>query len=205
MRLASGVIVTQNPQSTLEELQAARTDELLSVIDTEGKEFLIEHATEAIAKAYLTSDEQNYIILIAPRFSAVSQNRLLKIIEEPPRNKHFILITESKSSILPTIKSRLPIHVRHDTKVEEAFALDLNDLNLAKVYEFVQQNSRLSSVECKQMIEKISIEAIKSGRYHLDEGTLKLVSDGIQALEMGSPTSFVLNTVLLKLLAKKKR
>jgi len=46
---------------------------------------------------------------------------------------------------------------------------------------------------------------MKSGKYHLDESTLKLFSDTIKALDMGSPTSFILNTVLLKLLAKKRR
>jgi len=135
----------------------------------------------------------------------VAQNRLLKVIEEPPRNKHFILITESKSSILPTIKSRLPINVLHDGKEEEIFTLDIDNLNLAKVYAFTQEHDRLSSVECKQLVEKISTQAIRSGRYNLDEATLKIFSDAILALEVGSPTSFILNTVLLKLLAKKRR
>ena len=130
---------------------------------------------------------------------------MLKVIEEPPRNKHFILITESKSSILPTIKSRLPINVLHDGKEEEIFTLDIDNLNLAKVYAFIQEHNRLSSVECKQLVEKISTKAIRSGRYNLDEATLKIFSDAILALEVGSPTSFILNTVLLKLLAKKRR
>jgi len=34
---------------------------------------------------------------------------------------------------------------------------------------------------------------------------LKLFSDSIKALEVGSPTSFILNGLLLKLLARKKR
>ncbi|MCH9741317.1 MAG: DNA polymerase III subunit delta' [Epsilonproteobacteria bacterium] len=205
MRLASGVIVTGKPQEVLASLQELRTNELFTIIDSESKDFLVEHATGAIAKAYVASDVQDYIILIAPRFSVVAQNRLLKIIEEPPRNKHFILITESKSSILPTIKSRLPITVLHDAERSEDFELDVANLNLAKVYEFIQNNNRITAVECKRLVEKISTAAMKSGKYNLDESTLKVFSDAIQALEVGSPTSFILNTVLLKLLAKKKR
>jgi DNA polymerase-3 subunit delta' len=204
MRLESGIIVTNEPQKTLESLLSLKTDELFTIIETQGKEFLIEHATKAIEKAFVATDVNNYIILIAPRFSDISQNRLLKIIEEPPKNKYFILITESKSSILPTIKSRLPITVLHDNKNREIFKLDIDNLNLAKVYKFVQENNRLSSIECRVLVEEIAKIAIKSERYNLDESLLRVFSNSIRALEVGSPTSFILNTVLIKLLAKKR-
>ncbi|NEW61193.1 DNA polymerase III subunit delta' [Sulfurovum sp. bin170] len=210
MRLASGVIITGKPDEVLASLEQLRRDEIFTIIKSEDekgnpKEFLVVHAKETIAKAYIASDKLNYIILIAPSFSDVVQNRLLKILEEPPKNKAFIIITESKSAILDTVKSRMPITVLHDSKSEEIFTLDIENLNLAKVYESVQENSRLSSVECKKMVEKISLLAMKSGKYRLDEATLKVFSDSIKALDMGSPTSFILNTVLLKLLARKRR
>jgi DNA polymerase-3 subunit delta' len=204
MRLESGIIVTNEPQKTLESLLSLKTDEVFTIIETQAKEFLIEHATKAIEKAFVATDVNNYIILIAPRFSDISQNRLLKIIEEPPKNKYFILITESKSSILPTIKSRLPITVLHDNKNREIFKLDIDNLNLAKVYKFVQENNRLSSIECRVLVEEIAKIAIKSERYNLDESLLRVFSNSIRALEVGSPTSFILNTVLIKLLAKKR-
>jgi len=205
MTLASGIIVTQQPQEVLQTLISLKTNELFTIIDTEQKEFLVADADYAIAKAYVASEVANFIILIAPRFSAVAQNRLLKILEEPPKNKHFILITESKSSLLPTIKSRLPIQVLSDGLEEEAFELEMSSLNLARVYEFTQKQKRLSAVACKGIIERIALEAMRSGKYNLDESTLKVFSDSIKALEVGSPTSFILNTVLLKLLAKKRR
>jgi len=204
MRLESGVIVTNEPQKTLELLISLKTNEIFTIIDTDNKEFLIEHATLAIEKAFVATDVDNYIILIAPRFSDISQNRLLKIIEEPPNNKHFILITESKSSILATIKSRLPITILHDNKNEEILQLDIDNLNLAKVYKFVQEHSRISSVECRVLVEQIAKKAIKSGRYNLNEVLLKVFADSIKALEVGSPTTFILNTILLKLLANIK-
>lgn len=210
MYLASGIIITHQPDSVMVELEQLRSTELFTLIksqDEKGtpKEFLVEHAQEAIAKAYIASEGLNYIILIAPRFSAVAQNRLLKILEEPPKNKAFILITESKSALLDTIQSRLPVRVLSDAEEAKPFSLDMVNLNLAKVYEFVQEHQRISALECKDMVEKISLNAMKSQKYMLDESTLKVFSDSIKALEVGSPTSFILNTLLLKLLAKKKR
>lgn len=208
--LNSGVIITKKPDEVLASLEALRTNEVFTIIKNEDekgvtKEFLVENAKKTIAKAYVASDELNYIILIAPSFSDIVQNRLLKILEEPPKNKAFIIITKSKSAILDTIKSRMPITVLHEASSDEVFSLDIENLNLAKVYEFVQENKRVSSVECQKIVEKISTIAMKSGKYNLDETTLKLFSDSVKALDMGSPTSFILNTVLLKLLARKKR
>jgi len=209
MRLASGVIITHQAENVLCKLEALRTTEIFTIIRSQDnkeqpKEFLVEHAQEAIAKAYIASEGLNYIILMAPRFSEIAQNRLLKLLEEPPKNKAFILITESKSALLNTIQSRLPVTVLNDAIKEEEFALDIANLNLAKVYEFVQKNSRVSTVECKVLVEQISLLAMKSEKYNLDKETLKLFSDSIKALEVGSPTTFILNTILLKLLAKKR-
>ena len=210
IRLSSGVIISKKINDVLISLEALRTNELFTVIKNEDekgnlKEFLVQQAKETVAKAYVASDELNYIILISPSFSDVVQNRLLKILEEPPKNKIFIIITESKSAILDTIKSRMPITVLQENKSEDTFDLDIENLNLEKVYKFVQENRRISSVECQKLVETISTLAMKSGRYNLDEATLKIFSNSIKALDMGSPTSFILNTVLLKLLVKKKR
>jgi len=210
MTLASGIIITYQAQAILDELKAQRTTESFTIIKSEDdkgkpKEFLVEHAQKAIEKAYVASENLNYIILVAPKFSDIAQNRLLKVIEEPPKNKAFIIITESKSALLDTIQSRLPVTVLHDSSSEEELNLDLENLNLARVYELAQKHSRISAVECKVLVEKISLGAMKSQKYNLDESTLKLFSDCIKALDMGSPTAFVLNSLLLKLLACKKR
>ena len=210
LSLSSGVIITKQPDEVLERLQQLRTHEIFTIIKNEDekgitKEFLVDNAKQTIAKAYVASDVLNYIILISPSFSEIVQNRLLKILEEPPKNKAFIIITESKSAILDTIKSRMPITILQEDKLEDNLNLDIDNLNLAKVYEFVQKNSRISAKECQKIVESIATATMKSGRYNLDETTLKVFSDSIKALDMGSPTSFILNTVLLKLLARKRR
>ena len=210
MALASGIIITHQPDEVLSNLEAQRGEERFTVIRSEDekgnpKEFLVEHAQLAITKAYVASENLNYIILIAPKFSEIAQNRLLKILEEPPPNKAFILITQSKSALLDTIQSRMPVTVLNDALSEESFSLDVANLNLAKVYEFVQEHSRISASECRVVVEQIAVAAMKSEKYNLDEETLNLFSNAIKALDVGSPTTFVLTTLLLKLLSKKRR
>jgi DNA polymerase-3 subunit delta' len=83
--------------------------------------------------------------------------------------------------------------------------LDLDNLNIRSVYEFVQANMRISDVKAKKFIQSLLKEAIRSGEYSLDETTLDLFRDAVKVVGMGSPPSFVLTAVLLKLLARKKR
>ncbi len=52
------------------------------------------------------SDKQIFIICNAGRMREEAQNALLKIIEEPPETVAVFLLTESRSSLLPTVLSR---------------------------------------------------------------------------------------------------
>jgi DNA polymerase-3 subunit delta' len=158
-----------------------------------------------IEKAYMASEETTVIILAAKVFSPIVQSKLLKIIEEPPKNKEFILITHSKSTILDTIKSRLPIVILSEKRQEEDLGLDVKQLSLATVYEFIQTHKRTNAKDMRGIIERIAKGAMTSQSFDLDEKTLSLFSNTYVALDMGSPPQFVLNALLLKLLARKKR
>jgi DNA polymerase-3 subunit delta' len=204
MRLVSQVIISSNIDDMVIQLEALQQNERFVKIIKEDN-FLVEDAKLAIEKAYIASDETTVIILAAKTFSPVVQNKLLKVIEEPPPKKEFILITPSKAMILDTIRSRLPITVSSSHTEEEALGLDVAQLSLASVYEFVQTHKRTDAKVMKTLVERISKEAIYSQAYSLDEKTLDLFSNAFIALDVGSPPPFVLNTLLLKLLARKKR
>ena len=73
------------------------------------EDFKIEHAKAVVAEAYISESQTKYIILGSTNFNHVSQNSLLKVFEEPPRNIEFIIISPSKSNLLPTVRSRFPI------------------------------------------------------------------------------------------------
>ena len=49
------------------------------------------------------------VILAADRLNRTTANKLLKILEEPPEDVHFILTTDRLSAMLPTIVSRASI------------------------------------------------------------------------------------------------
>ena len=200
----SQVIITKDFNRAIELLHdVAPDDALFELFIKEDGNFLVSDANEVIQKAYLTSQNQVFLCLASQNFSDVVQNRLLKIIEEPPKNKIFILITPSKATILPTIKSRLPITTLKYEIQEIDIDLNLKTLTLKDVYNFIQQNRRLKPNEATIILEKIVKDAIKSKAYNFDEQTLNLFSKLRVALDMGSPADFILTTLLLKLLAKK--
>jgi DNA polymerase-3 subunit delta' len=211
LTLNSQVIITEHIDETVLKLEALASDERFVKIikrksnDDKNDSFLVDDAKLAIEKAYMASEERTIIILAAKTFSPVVQNKLLKVIEEPPKNKEFIIISPSKSIILDTIKSRLPVIVLSEAKEEEPLGLDLKQLSLVMVYEFIQVHKRTDAKVMKHLVERISKEAIRSKSYDLDENTLILFSNAFIALDVGSPPQFVLNTLLLKLLARKKR
>lgn len=208
MTLNSQVLISSDIAGTIEKLRSLRTDErFVEIIKLDPKDdtFKVEDAKLAIEKAYMASEETTVIILAAKTFSPIVQNKLLKVIEEPPPKKEFILITPSKATILATIRSRLPIKVLSEEILEDELGLDVAQLNLAGVYHFVQEHKRTDAKRMKRIIERISKEAMHSGKYDLDEKTLQLFSNAFIALDVGSPPQFVLNALLLKLLAKKRR
>jgi len=205
MKLTSQVIVTSKIEDTIALLEEKRKNERIIKVLEGDKAFGVDDAKEVIAKAYMASEETTVIILSAKVFSPVVQNKLLKIIEEPPKNKEFILITQSKSTILDTIRSRLRITILSETREEEPLGFELSTLSLASVYAFAQLHKRTNAKEVSVIVERIAKEAMVSGEYNLDEKTLTLFSECFVALDMGSPPQFVLNTLLLKLLARKKR
>ncbi len=204
MRLISQVIITGDIEGTVAKLESSKTTERFVKIIKEDT-FLVEDAKLAIEKAYMASEETTVIILAAKIFSPIVQNKLLKVIEEPPSKKEFIILTQSKATILDTIRSRLPISVLSEEREEEVLGLELGQLSLATVYEFIQIHKRTDTKAMKLLVERIGKEAMRSGSYDLDEKTLTLFSQAFIALDVGSPPQFVLNTLLLKLLARKKR
>ncbi len=205
MRLQSQIIITAHFEDTLVKLrQLALQGERLIPIFREGN-FLVEDVRQAIEKAYLASQEKTIIVLAADQFSEVVQNRLLKIIEEPPPNKEFILLFASKAIILPTIRSRLPVTVIDELSSVSELALDMQKLDIRLVYDFVQEHARISAPKAKGLLEQIGATAIMSRYYEMDERTLDMMRDAVKVLDRGSPPAFVLTAVLLKLLARKKR
>ncbi|HLP72529.1 MAG TPA: hypothetical protein VK155_06475 [Bacteroidales bacterium] len=83
----------------------------LASLETENLQGMIYtfEAAEIIRKLNLKSFESDYkimIIWLPEKMQAVTSNKLLKLIEEPPDKTIFILVSEEPGRIIPTILSR---------------------------------------------------------------------------------------------------
>lgn len=71
---------------------------------------LTEDINSLIEESFLKpieSDKKVFVIANAETMNASAQNKLLKTLEEPPKNVHIVLGATSEFALLPTIKSRV--------------------------------------------------------------------------------------------------
>ncbi|MBT7117132.1 MAG: DNA polymerase III subunit delta' [Campylobacteraceae bacterium] len=166
--------------------------------------FKIEQAKKVIKEAYIASSESKYIILCGNKFELEAQNKLLKILEEPPKNIIFIIITTSKSNLLPTIISRLPHKYIKSLNKKEYSNHNIFKKDLKDIYLFLKENQRISKNDAKDIIQSILYES-KSLNIKLEESELLLFSKSIKLLELNSKPINILTTVLLTILNIKNR
>ena len=102
-------------------------------------DFLLENAKEVIAEAYIAEKDEKILVIEAKSFRTEAQNALLKIIEEPPRNIKFIIVTQSKNLLLPTIRSRMLIENNLTKKPKMSVELNLKSLSLKELTSFIDQ------------------------------------------------------------------
>jgi DNA polymerase-3 subunit delta' len=92
--------------------------------NSQGK-ITAEECNDIIRKLSLKSFESEYKILIMwmPEMLGTEGNKLLKLIEEPPPNTLFLLVTENEAQVLQTIVSRcqlIKIPALETSAIEEA-------------------------------------------------------------------------------------
>ncbi len=201
----SSILVVNDIETTLNELLPKYPLHSTRVIKNEEKEeFLIAQATLAIKEAYIASKEKKYIFLCGSVFRKEAQNSLLKILEEPPRNVVFILITSSKTSLLPTIYSRLPYKNLKKYVLKQESILNLLKLDLKDIYNFLKENQKISKQEAKDLVESILLKA-NSQKIKFSAKELELFSKSIKLLELNSRPINVLTTLLLSILNHKNK
>ncbi|WP_456452063.1 DNA polymerase III subunit delta' [Hydrogenimonas sp.] len=198
----SRIVLTDRFDETVEAFRNLWPDTLFFRVHAD--DFLVEHAKEAVERAVLTSDREKVVVLSANFFTPIAQNKLLKILEEPPPNTHFLLLTPSKSGLLPTIRSRLPVENRLEAQVEEESGVDLAHFDLAQLFKTLQENRRIDAKKAIRLVESLAKEAMRSGRFTMDEELLAAFEQSVRLLDMGSPPNFVLTRLGVKLLEKRR-
>lgn len=201
----SSILIVNDIETTVNELISKYPLHSTRIIKNEEKEeFLTAQAVQAIKEAYIASNETKYIFLCGSTFRKEAQNSLLKVLEEPPRNVVFIIITNSKTSLLPTIYSRLPYKYLKTSILKDESTLNLNKLDLKDIYNFLKENQKISKNEAKQIVESILLK-VNSQKIKLSAKELDFFSKSIKLLELNSRPINILTTLLLSLANQKNK
>ncbi|BDQ28458.1 DNA polymerase III subunit delta' [Helicobacter ailurogastricus] len=189
----------QNHKEFLEVHFKAQNTPFLAELVCED-ELKIEHAHEIKRRCVLKFSGQKAFIIAASNFNLFAQNALLKILEEPPKNTFFILITKHPSALLLTIRSRLP-HTNKRTKTPlPPFGLDLRTCDLRALYQFLQNaDKQFNQEEVKTQIAAL-LEATKQAGIHLSPATLTQFDNAIHANALYLRPSYNLLPLLLSVL-----
>ena len=159
--------------------------EIVSVKE-DKKTITVDQIRELKNTVYLsshTADCRVFVIEKADTMNPNASNSLLKVLEEPPAKTYFILLTESKSSLLETIQSRCTLLSLFVPDKEEALkyiksssnfdekdilkALDLNKNNIGKALEFLNGAKLSKGITAAERYfslieENIILEALKT-------------------------------------------
>jgi len=159
--------------------------------------FKIEHAKLVTAEAYISESQTKYIIIAASEFTDVAQNSLLKLLEEPPTNIEFIIVSPTKSNLLPTVRSRLPIiQTELDHKILD-LDIRLSRLDYKEVFAFLKKYARVSKMEAKSLVEALFHRATVIDQLILTPAQLENFDKAYRLLDLNSRPQSVLAMLLM--------
>jgi DNA polymerase III subunit delta' len=200
--LRSHILICKNMQKAydfLEEQYAQQYRKLFLRDD-----FLLEDAKSVAKEAYIAEKETKLLILGAKTYNIYAQNSLLKMLEEPPRNIIFILVCETKNVFLPTIRSRLLSRQLDFNEEKVAINLDLSKLDLKHIYDFVQENSKVTKNELKSLMQAIVSDALVKYGINFTTKEMEHFEKLFQLCELNARANSVLVSLLLTIYLKKK-
>lgn len=176
-----------------EELKPFRVVKFLAVDES----FKIEHAKAVLAESYISESQTKYIIIGASDLTDVAQNSLLKLLEEPPRNIEFILISPTKSNLLPTVRSRLPILKVSNEHERVELELNLSRVDYKELFSFLKEHSRVKKEEAKALVEALFYRATVVDMLILTPKQLENFDKAYRLLALNSRPQSVLAMLLM--------
>lgn len=159
--------------------------------------FKIEHAKAVLAEAYVSESQTKYIIIASNDITDIAQNSLLKLLEEPPKNIEFIIITPTKSNLLPTVRSRLPILKSSNSHKRVSFDLNLSNLDYKEVFAFLKEHSRVKKEDAQDLVEALFYRATVTDMLILSEKQLESFDKAYRLLTLNSRPQSVLAMLLM--------
>jgi DNA polymerase III subunit delta' len=156
----------------------------LQFIGAENKQGNItaQECNDIIRKLNLKSFESEYKILVLwmPEYLGNEGNKLLKLIEEPPANTLFILVSENESLVLQTILSRTQL-----VRVPALENYEISQALTTRAKVSPEQASRVSAVA-----EGNYREALQMSQ-HAEEDWISLVREWLNAIMKNGPIAQV--------------
>ena len=171
---------------------------------------MLENAKEVIAEAYIAEKDEKILVIHANSFRTEAQNALLKIIEEPPRNIKFIIATQSKNLLLPTIRSRMLIENNLTKKPKITLDLNLKTLSLKALTSFIDQKiaeeqaQKFGKNELKELVGIIVTKAVDAG-YKFSGDEMDYFFSLIKLADLNAKSHAVLTPLLLAIFQKGRR
>ena len=159
--------------------------------------FKIEHAKAVLAESYISELQTKYIILGASDLTDVAQNSLLKLLEEPPKNIEFIIISPTKSNLLPTVRSRLPILKVSSSHQKVAIELNLARLDYKEVFAFLKEHARVKKEDAKDLVQALFFRATVTDMLILTPLQLENFDKAYRLLTLNSRPQSVLAMILM--------
>lgn len=155
------------------------------IFETDGikgksKNFTVDAVREIRDDAFVIpneSDKKIYILKNGHNMNEQAQNAILKILEEPPSYVYFIIVTESKSTMLETVLSRVQVYsLLSDEGViteKEAVAvknlvgaiLNINELALMEQTAVFQKNNQFAKSVLLLMTEVFRDALVKKNGF----------------------------------------
>jgi DNA polymerase-3 subunit delta' len=191
------IIISDDIEAEVERLENELKPSRVVKFVVTDESFKIEHAKAVLAESYVSESQTKYIILGAIDLTDIAQNSLLKLLEEPPHNIEFIIISPTKSNLLPTVRSRLPI-----LKVSSSHKVNSLELNLAKldykeVFAFLKEHSRVKKEDAKDLVQALFHSATVVDRLILTQAQLENFDKAYRLLTLNSRPQSVLAMLLM--------
>jgi DNA polymerase-3 subunit delta' len=196
----SHILITDEIEEAFAALQERLANQRIVNLIPESLDFKIDDSRAVIKEAYISEEYVKYIIFGGKSFTPEAQNALLKVLEEPPRNIEFIMLAPSKSVVLPTIRSRLPMRKESAKKRVLEVDIRLSNFDLNGFFSFVRANERLKKHDVKELLEGLFYQATVNEGMELNQKQLDAFEKSYRLIELNARTQSVLCMLLMTFL-----
>jgi len=200
--MTSQIIVTNDINEECKKVESALYP--TRVVTFLRDDFKLEDAKAVVAEAYISEESRKYILFGAKKFLIEAQNSLLKILEEPPSNIVFIILTTSKSALLPTILSRLALTHREDKKEYISFDIQIAKLDIAQLFSFVKEYESLKSHDAKDLLQSLMYHIVHKERLVLQSEQLEAFDKAFRLVSLNARFQTILVMVLMTFIRSKR-